>query len=86
MKGTGTVNVQGDASGRSKLIVQTLQNVRLSLAKIPNNFTEFKFKHATREDIVRITNELHDKTSTGIDNIPPKLIKIASEIISDPLT
>ena len=86
MKGTGTVNVQGDASGRSKLIVQTLQNIRLSLAKIPNNFTEFKFKHGTREDIVRIINELHDKTSTGIDNIPPKLIKIASEIISDPLT
>ena len=64
----------------------SVQNIRSSLAKIPNNFTEFKFKHATREDIVRIINELHDKTSAGIDDIPLKLVKIASEIISDPLT
>ena len=64
----------------------SVQSIRSSLVKIPNNFTEFNFKHATREDIIRIINELHDKTSTGIDNIPPKLVKIASEIISDPLT
>ena len=25
-------------------------------------------------------------TFTGIDNVPPKLVKIASEIMSDPLT
>ena len=62
-----------------------VQSIRSHLAKIPNNFTELKLKHATNEDINRIINELHDKTSTGIDNIPPKLVKIASEIISDPL-
>ena len=64
----------------------SVQSIRSSLVKIPNNLTEFNFKHPTREDIIRIINELHDKTSTGIDNIPPKLVKIASEIISDPLT
>ena len=64
----------------------SVQSIRSSLVKIPNHFTEFNFKHATREDIIRIINELHDKTSTGIDNIPPKLVKIASEVISDPLT
>ena len=60
-----------------------VQSIRSNLAKIPNNFTEFKFKHGTREDILKIINELHDKTSTGIDNIPPELVTIA--IISDPL-
>ena len=65
----------------------SVQSIRSNPVKIPNNFTEFKFKHATREDIIRIINELHDKTSMGIDNIPPKLVKtVASEIISDPLT
>ena len=64
----------------------SVHSIRSNLAKIPNNFTKFKFKHAAREDIIRIINELHDKTSAGIDKIPPKLVKIASEIISDPLT
>ena len=63
-----------------------VQSIRSNLAKIPNNFTEFKFKHVTREDIIRIISELHEKVSVGTDNIPPKLVKIASEIISDLLT
>ena len=57
------------------VLYPSVQSIRSSLVKIPNNFTEFNFKHAPREDIIRIINELHDKTSTGIDNIPLKLSK-----------
>ena len=32
----------------------SVQSIRSNPAKIPNNFTEFKFKHASREDIIRI--------------------------------
>ena len=38
----------------------SVQSIRSDLAKVPDNFTEFKFKHATREDIIRIISELHD--------------------------
>ena len=46
----------------------------------------FSFKPSTSEDIRKIIHDLTEKTSIGFDNVPPKLLKTASDIISKPLS
>ena len=55
-------------------------------SKIANGVGKFSFKPATAKNVERITDMLEAKTSTGFDSIPPKLIKLGSKIISEPLS
>ena len=47
--------------------------------------SNFQFKEATRNDVISIIKTLKRSASVGFDEIPLKLVIIASEIISDPL-
>ena len=55
-------------------------------SKIANGVGKFSFKLATAKNVERIIDKLEAKTSTGFDSIPPKLIKLRSKIISEPLS
>ena len=55
-------------------------------SKIANGVGKFSFKPATAKNIKRIIDKLEAKTSIGFDSIPPKLIKLGSKIISEPLS
>ena len=47
---------------------------------------KLRFEHATANDVVKIITALENNTSIGIDDVPPKLIILASHVISGPLT
>ena len=55
-------------------------------SKIANGVGKFSFKPATAKNIEKITDNLEAKTSVGFDSIPPKLIKLGSKLISEPLS
>ena len=46
----------------------------------------FELPHASEETINEIIISLNTKKSTGIDDIPPKLVKISADIIKKPLS
>ena len=46
----------------------------------------FEFQHATANDLVEMIKTLDKNTSIGIDDVPPKLIILASHVISGPLS
>ena len=48
----------------------------------PNTFT---FKKAPKDDIIKIIKGLDSTTATEIDTIPPKLARMARDIIHDHL-
>ena len=59
-----------------------------SIKKIRSNYDANKlifFKPSSSEDIPKIIYDLTEKTSIGFNNVPPKLLKTASDIISKPL-
>ena len=59
-----------------------------SISKISNNHTNspnFNFKHVTEKEIKLHLNSLNPKKATGIDSLPPKILKAASNIISQPI-
>ena len=45
----------------------------------------FSIKPSTSENIRKLIHDLTAETSIGFDNVPPKLLKTASDIISKPL-
>ena len=49
-------------------------------------YGNFKFKRVSEKDVNHIILNLKSKTTTGYDNLSPKLIKSISHIISKPLT
>ena len=55
-------------------------------SKIANGVGKFSFTPKTSKNVERIIDKLEAKTSTGFDSIPPKLIKLGSKIISEPLS
>ena len=61
-----------------------------SIKQIRSNYDAnkliFSFKPSTSEDIRKIIHDLRAKTSIGFDNVPPKLLKTESDIISKPLS
>ena len=61
-----------------------------SIKQIRSNYDAnkliFSFKPSTSEDIRKIIHDLTTKTSIGFDNVSPKLLKTASNIISKPLS
>ena len=61
-------------------------SVKHNKSKIANGVGKFSFKPATAKNVERIIDKLEAKTSTGFDSIPPKLIKLGSKIISEPLS
>ena len=52
----------------------------------PNDGPKFKFTKANPDDICQIIKGIKSHTSTGVDNIPPRLLIMAADIIADPLT
>ena len=61
-----------------------------SLQKIKINFGTTKtvniFPHTSTSDIKMLLKAIDPNKATGIDNIPPKLVKLASDVISAPLS
>ena len=51
-----------------------------------NKGGNFKFKRVSEKDVNHIILNLKPKTTTGYDNLSPKLIKSISHIISKPIT
>ena len=52
----------------------------------PNEQPKFKFTKANPDDICQIIKDMKSHTCMGVDNIPPKLLITAADIIADPLT
>ena len=51
-----------------------------------NNPTNFTFTEVKCDEILTLLKNLNIKKSSGVDTIPPKLVKLASNFISAPLT
>ena len=45
----------------------------------------FSFKNVTKNDVLKIIKKLDSKKAIGVDNISPKIIKDAAEILAKPL-
>ena len=54
--------------------------------RLSYNETKFSFRQSTRDDILKIINDLESNTAIGLDNIPAKLVKLASDKIPQPLS
>ena len=52
----------------------------------PNDGPKFKFTKANPDNICQVIKDMKSHTSMGIDNIPPRLLIMAADIIADPLT
>ena len=59
--------------------------IELIKVNLPKSNT-FTFKKAPKDDIIKIIKGLDSTTATGIDTIPPKLVKMSCDIIAEPLT
>ena len=60
----------------------SIELIKVNLPE-PNTFT---FEKAPKDGIIQIIKGLDSTTATGIDTIPPKLVKMACDIIAEPLT
>ena len=60
-----------------------------SVLKIKNKFgsdlNSFDFQQITSE-VKKLLKEIDIKKAVGVDTIPPKLIKIGSDIVAEPMT
>ena len=63
------------------IIVKIKQNVNAQ-----TNLASFSFPQATKDEINCILKNINPKKSTGPDKIPPKLVKIAADILDSPLS
>ena len=59
-------------------------SIELIKVNLPEPRT-FAFEKASKDDISKIIKGLNSITATGIDTIPLKLVKIAGDIIAEPL-
>ena len=73
---------------RMKLLTKYEDHPSIQLIKSQSqvNLGKFTFRRAEKDDIRKIWLNLKVKTSTGYDTLPPKLVKLACNIIDDPLT
>ena len=60
-------------------------SIELIKVNLPEQNT-FTFRKSPKDDIIKIIKGLDSTAATGIDMIPPKLVKIALDIITEPLT
>ena len=71
-------------------IVQHYSN-QPGILKIKENFDnsqtveQFHFNNVTTSEIYKLLKNKDDKKATGTDKIPPKLVKISAEVLSQPL-
>ena len=71
-------------------IVQQYSNLP-SILKIREIFDNsrtvehFQFNNVTISEIYKLLKNIDDKKATGTDKIPPKLVKISAEVLSQPL-
>ena len=62
-----------------------------SILKIRKNFDnsqnveQFQLNSVTTSEVYKLLKNIDDKKATGTDNIPPKLVKISAEVLSQPL-
>ena len=63
------------------IIVKIKQN-----ANAQTDLASFSFPQATKDEINCILKNINPKKSTGPDKIPPKLVKIAADILDSPLS
>ena len=61
-------------------------SIKIIKSHIPEDDQKFPLKLATGNSIKKIIDKLNTKTSTSFDSIPSKLVKLASKIISEPLS
>ena len=54
--------------------------------KVRGNKDKFCFKMVTRKYIKSLLQKVNSKKAVGIDSIPPKLVKLAAEPLSQPVT
>ena len=59
-------------------------------AKLEENMNgrglEFSLKTVTFRQVQKAIKSMKNKTSSGIDFVSPKVVKIATEVLTDPLT
>ena len=60
-------------------------SIELIKVNLPEPHT-FAFEQASKDGISKIIKGLKSTTATGIDTIPPKLVKMAGDIVAEPLT
>ena len=65
---------------------QDHESIKTIKSSAPKGNETFRFQHATANDEVKIIKTLDKNTSIGIDDVPPKLIILASHVISGPLS
>ena len=58
-------------------------SIKIIKSRISQNDQRFSLKPATGNSINKIIDKLDTKASISFDSIPPKLVKIASKIISE---
>ena len=76
-------NQQSNTDNNVKKIISEYKN-HSSVVKIKGtykHFGNFNVPKASPKDINRIMKSLNSKKSTGLDKIPPKLVKLAANII-----
>ena len=49
------------------------------------NVEQVQFNSVTISEIYKLLKNIDDKKATGMDKIPPKLVKISAEVLSQPL-
>ena len=71
-------------------IVQYYSN-QPSILKIKENFDnsqtveQFQFNSVTTSEVYKLLKNINVKKATRTDKIPPKLVKISAEVLSQPL-
>ena len=61
-------------------------SIKIIKSHIPQDDQKFSSKLATGNSIKKIIDKLNTKTSISFDSVPSKLVKLASKIISEPLS
>ena len=61
-------------------------SIKIIKSHIPQDNQKFSLKLATGNSIKKIIDKLDAKTSNSFNSIPSKLVKLASKIISEPLS
>ena len=49
-------------------------------------FENFDFKPVSESQVLKIINSLSSKKATGVDQIPPKILKAGAEVLSGPVS
>ena len=57
----------------------------LKIKETFDQFPKFNFENVTSKEVREIIYNLEEDKSTGADNIPPKVLKMAIDVVSGPL-